>query len=155
MPITQRGIFMKPKTCSYNKIIRSSGIYDIILMIPFAIPGVVSWTMTQLGNLHATLSLSGTFPEFSHFHLFFINLMALITIVWSVLRVRTPVPIYGLYDTTARVLITVLMLIYLIQYNVSEILWLFIISEITWAMLQINGHFFKQKYTPGYNAAVA
>jgi hypothetical protein len=146
---------MKHKTCSYSSIVRSSGVYDIVLMIPFAIPGVVSWTMTQLGYLHANLSLSGTFPEFSAFHLFFINLMAFITIVWSVLRVRTPIPRYGIYDTVARFLIAALMLVYLLKYNVSEILWLFFISEIAWAMLQINGHLFKQKAELKYAATTA
>ncbi len=139
-------------TCSNASIVRSSGIYDIVLMIPFAIPGVVSWTMTQLGELHANLHLSGTFPEFTSLHLFFINLMASITVVWSVLRIRAPIPLYGIYDTVARVLISLLMLVYLLIYDVSEILWIFFISEIAWALMQINGYFFKQKDSFDYKA---
>ena len=146
---------MKTNTCSYSSIIRFSGIYDIILMIPFAIPGVVSYTMTQVGNLHTTLSLSGSFSEFSPFHLFFINLMALVTIVWAVLRVRTPIPRYGIYDSVTRVLIAILMLVYLLMFNISEILWIFFVSEVTWALLQINGHLFKQKDSLNFEATTA
>lgn len=133
------------KTCSFSSIIRSSGIYDIVIMIPFAIPGVVAWTMNQISNIHNSLSLSGTVPEFSSFHLLFINIMATITIVWSVLRVRNPIPLYGLYDTVTRILIAAIMLVYLLQYNVSQIMWLFLLVEVTWAVLQINGYFFKYK----------
>ena len=133
------------KTCSFSSIVRSSGIYDIVIMIPFAIPGVVAWTMHQISIIHNSLSLSGTVPEFSSLHLLFINIMAIITIVWSVLRVRNPIPLYGLYDTVARILIATIMLVYLLQYNVSEIMWLFFIVEVTWAVIQINGYYFKYK----------
>ena len=143
------------KTCSFSSIVRSSGIYDIVIMIPFAIPGVVSWTMHQISNIHNSLSLSGTVPEFSSLHLLFINIMAVITIVWSVLRVLNPTPLYGLYDTVARLLIALLMLVYLLQYNVSEIMWLFFMVEVTWAALQINGYFFKYKPSLVLNETMA
>jgi hypothetical protein len=133
------------KTCSFRSIIRISGIYDIVIMIPFAIPGVVAWTMYQISNIHNSLVLSGTVPEFSPMHLLFINIMAIVTVVWSVLRVINPNPLYGLYDTIARIFIAVIMLVYLVQYNVSEILWLFFTFEVAWAALQINGYFFKYK----------
>ena len=143
------------KTCSFSSIVRSSGIYDIVIMIPFAIPGVVSWTMHQISNIHNSSSLSGTVPEFSSLHLLFINIMAVITIVWSVLRVLNPTPLYGLYDTVARLLIALLMLVYLLQYNVSEIMWLFFMVEVTWAALQINGYFFKYKPSLVLNETMA
>jgi len=133
------------KTCSFSSIIRSSGIFDIVIMMPFAIPGVVEWTMHQISNIHNSFSLSGTVPEFSPLHLLFINIMAIITIVWSVLRVRNPIPLYGLYDTVTRIFIATTMLVYLLQYNVSEIMWLFLMVEVTWAVLQINGYLFKYK----------
>ena len=114
-------------------------------MIPFAIPGVVAWTMHQISNIHNSLMLSGTVPEFSSMHLLFINMMAIITIVWSVLRVINPIPLYGIYDTVTRIFIAAIMLVYLLQYNVSEIIWLFFMVEITWAALQINAYFFKYK----------
>jgi len=136
---------MKMKTCSYSSIIRNSGIYDIVVMLPFAIPGVVEWTMAQLQSIHNSLSLSGSIPEFLPFHFLFINIMALITIVWSVLRVRNPIPIYAVYDTMVRILIAVTMLIYLVHYNVTEILWLFFVAEVFWAALQINGYYYKYK----------
>ena len=133
------------KTCSFSSIIRSSGIYDIVIMIPFAIPGVVAWTMHQISNIHNSFMLSGSVPEFSSLHLLFINIMAIITIVWSVLRVINPIPLYGIYDTVARIFIAAIMLVYLLLYNVSEIMWLFFMVEVTWAALQINGYFFKYK----------
>ena len=143
------------KTCSCKAIVRSSGVYDFLIMLPFAIPGVVSWTMTQLQLVHESLVLSGTFPEFSVFHLFFINIMACVTIVWSVLRVMSPKPIYGLYDSAARIGIVVIMLVYLMGFAISEIIWFFLIIEVSWAVLQINAYFFKNKNSPNLRAKLA
>jgi hypothetical protein len=133
------------KTCSFSAIIRSSGIYDIVIMIPFAIPGLVAWTMHQISNVHDSLMLAGTVPEFSSMHLLFINIMAIVTIVWSVLRVIDPIPLYGIFDTVSRIFIAAIMLVYLLQYNISGILWIFFMVEITWAIIQINAYFFKYK----------
>ncbi|MDH5229935.1 MAG: hypothetical protein OEZ58_07500 [Gammaproteobacteria bacterium] len=144
---------MQLKTCSYRAIVRSSGIFDIILMLPFAIPGVAAWTISQIGTLHYSLNLSGNMPEFSPFHLLFVNLMAIITIVWSSLRVITPSAQYGNYDTLARIFIAATMVIYLLAYNVSEILWLFVMVEVTWTVLQINAYFFKNQNREGVQAA--
>lgn len=128
------------KIGSYESIIRCSGIYDIVLMIPFAIPGVVWWTMSQMQIIHQHFELSGNFPALSSFHLFFINVMAVITIVWSVLRVHRPMPKYGMYDTVARIALAILILYYLLLENVSEVLWLFFFSELIWATLQLYSH---------------
>jgi hypothetical protein len=114
-------------------------------MLPFAMPVVVEWTMFQITNIHNSLSLEGSIPEFSPLHFLFINIMAIVTIVWSVLRVRNPSPLYATYDTVTRILIAIIMLVYLLKYNVTEIIWLFFIMEIVWAILQINGHYFKSK----------
>ena len=136
---------MVMKTCSYSSIIRSSGIYDIVVMLPFTVPGVVEWTLLQLQAVHNSLALGGSFPEFSPFHLLFINVMALITIVWSILRVHNPIPRYAAYDTVARILIATIMLVYLVRYNITEILWLFLLAEVAWVALQVNGYFYKYK----------
>ena len=136
---------MTKKTCSYKSIIRSSGIYDIVVMLPFAIPSVVEWTMSQITNVHNSLLLTGSIPEFSPLHFLFINIMAIVTIAWSILRVRNPIPLYATYDTVTRILIAIIMLVYLLKYNVTEIIWLFFIMEVIWIILQINGHYFKNK----------
>ena len=133
------------KTCSHKSIVRGSGIYDVVILLPFAIPGVVEWTMLFISNIHHSLFLQGSMPTFSPFHFLFINVMAIVSIVWSVIRIMNPLAIYGWYDTVARILIAITMLVYLVEYQVSQILWVFIVAEVAWATLQINGYFSKYK----------
>jgi len=61
----------------------------------------------------------------------------------GVIRVRNPITLYALYDSAARILIGATMLIYLLGYGVTEIIWLFFVVELGWAALQINGYFYK------------
>ena len=58
-------------TCSYRSIIKGSGIFDIVILLPFAIPGVVELMINFMAYLHSSLSISGNMPEFSPFNLLF------------------------------------------------------------------------------------
>jgi len=129
--------------CTYRSIIKASGIYDILILLPFAIPGVVELVFTLINKLHNDLTLTGSMPEFSPYHFMFVNIMATISIVWAVIRVRNPSTLYACYDTVARLFIASTMLVYLLYYDVTQIIWLFFAAEISWAILQINGYFYK------------
>ncbi|MEM7737049.1 MAG: hypothetical protein AAF267_14805 [Deinococcota bacterium] len=133
------------KTCSRKAIIRSSGMFDIALMLPFAIPGVAAWVLSQLQYIHESLAFSGSFPEFSGLHLLFVSLMAIITIVWSFLRYREPLVIYGVYDSIARFGIITLMLIYTVYFDVSGVILVFLCVELAWLLLQLNALQFKRE----------
>jgi len=119
----------------------AGGIYDILILLPFAIPGVVELIFTFINKIHDNFALTGTLPEFTPFHFMFVNIMATISIVWAVIRIRSPIHLYACYDTVARLLIAVNMLIYLLYYDISQIIWLFFVAEVSWAILQINGYF--------------
>ena len=49
--------------------IKAAALYDLVLLLPFAIPGLVSLALTQLQGFHESLQLSGHFPDFSPLHL--------------------------------------------------------------------------------------
>jgi hypothetical protein len=134
---------MKIESCSFRSIIKASGIYDIIIMLPFAVPGISEVIMKLISQAHYALALNGSMPEFSPFHLLFVNIMASVSIVWAVIRARNPIALYAWYDTTIRILIAATMLVYLLSYGITEIIWLFFVAEISWAALQINGYFNK------------
>lgn len=142
---------MNNKSCSYTSIIKASGIYDILVMIPFALPGVVELTIMYISHIHNSLSLAGSIPEFSSFHFLFINIMAIVSIVWAVIRVKTPIPLFAWYDTAARTLIASTMLVYLVSYQVTEILWLFFVAEVAWAAFQLNACLFKYEKNSSVN----
>lgn len=70
--------------------------------------------------------------------------MALVSVMWGILRVLTPLVKYGLYDIAVRLAIGLTMLLYLLKYNITEIMWVFLIAEFFWAALQLNGYFLKR-----------
>ena len=134
--------------CSYRSIIKASGIYDILVLLPFAIPGAVEMVFTLIKKIHDDLALTGSLPEFSPYHFMFVNIMGIISIVWAVIRIRTPIHLYACYDTAARLIIAANMLIYLLYYDITQIIWLFFVAEVTWAILQVNGYFSKNTHKP-------
>jgi len=130
---------------TYRKIVRASALYDILVTFPFALPGLALWNLAQIKTLHTSFGFSGTIADFAPFHLFFVNLMGSLVMVWSVLRVYKPEPILGLYDSFARVLFSLWMLYYLLVHNVTGVLWLFFVPEISWGAIQIYGYLSQER----------
>jgi hypothetical protein len=78
-------------------------------------------------------------------HVMFANLLGSIVIVWSILRIRNPEPIYGLYDGVARGLFLAWMLYYLLAMNGSPLVWFFTFFEIVFGITQCYGYWFLRK----------
>lgn len=128
------------KTPFLASVIRASGIYDAVVLLPFAIPGLSVLVISYLGSLHQWLGFSGGVPPFDPFHMVFVNLLGAISVMWGVLRARDPQWIYGYYDTIIRLTIAAIMLLYLLYYEVTPILWVFFVVEFAWALLQIYAY---------------
>jgi hypothetical protein len=136
---------VKPFEKRYRKIVRASALYDWIVTFPFAFPVLVVWHLSLLTQLHHFLGFAGDIPSFEPLHLFFINLMGSIVIVWSTLRLVRPDPLLGLYDGFARVLFSTWMLYYLTRWNVTELLWFLVIPESLWGAIQLYGYWLYRK----------
>lgn len=120
--------------------VKAAALYDVVLLLPFAIPGLVSLALTQLQGLHEALELSGQFPAFSPLHLLFLNIMASISVVWGVMRLRDPRSEYGLYDCAMRFAIASTILYYVLAAGVSSLMVTFIVGELFWALVQLWPH---------------
>ena len=129
----------------YRRIVRASAIYDWIVTAPFAFPVLVSWQLSMLVQLDHALGFASAFPTFAPLHLFFINLMGSIVIVWSTLRILRPEPFLGLYDGFARVLFSSWMYYYLIVWNVTGLLWFLVVPESLWGVVQLYGYWLYKK----------
>jgi len=128
------------KSSNYLKVIKYSALYDIIITFPFALPVVAALHIALLRGLHETFSFSGTIADFTPTHLFFVNLMGSVVVVWSALRIYKPKVIYGLFDFYARALFSSWMCFYLFFYDLSSIIWLLLIPEISWGVIQLVGY---------------
>ncbi len=116
---------------------RASAIYDLIAITPFALPGVAAWEIGQLHAVATQLGIPGDFPAFLPTHLFFANVFGIFTITWSVLRLRDTAPKYALYDVILRFAFASTMLAYVLVYDVTRVLLLFVAFELLWGGLQL------------------
>lgn len=122
---------------SYQNLVRSSAIYDLVFTAAFAIPGLAALKIGLLGDIHHGLGLSGSFPVFDTMHLFFVHLLGAVVVVWSVLRLVEPRPLYGLYDSVARFAFTFCMALALAEGG-TELVWFFLIPEFLWGGYQLK-----------------
>ena len=130
---------------TYRKIVRASAIYDWIVTAPFAFPILVGYQLSTLTAIHNYFGFGGNIPDFEPMHLFFINLMGSVVLVWSTLRIHKGEPLFGFYDGIARVLFSTWMLFYLFFANVTHLLILFVIPESIWGIVQLYGFWLYQK----------
>lgn len=129
----------------YKTIVRIGGVYDLAVTFPFAIPYLASTQIALLASLNQYLGFSGAIPAFEPLHLLFINLFGTIVSFWSVLRIHKGEPIFGLYDGVGRLLFASLMIFYLINYHVSQIVVLFLVPEIIFGVIQLYGYWRLQR----------
>jgi hypothetical protein len=129
----------------YRKIVKASAIYDWIVTAPFAFPVLVSLQFSTLTGLHHYLGLSGQFPAFEPMHLFFVNLMGSVVLVWSTLRIHKSEPLFGFYDGIARMLFSSWMLYYMIFGNATQLLIFFVVPEALWGIVQLYGYWLYRK----------
>lgn len=125
---------------TYHRIIKSSAWYDVIVTGPFAFPVLAPLVIESLSKLHTTMSFSGTIPQFAPLHLFFINLMGSIILVWSLLRIRHTESLYGLYDAIGRTLFSLWMAYYLLFEHVTPLILFVLVPEVLWGIAQYWGY---------------
>jgi len=123
---------MHPAT--YSRLVRASGLYDLLVTAPFATP----WTFVLL---HAHLSAVNTqlggapLPAFEPVHVLFACLMGTVVVLWSILRIGDPQVRYGRYDGAGRFAFGLWMVWTLAQTGMP-MLWLFIVPELAWGIAQ-------------------
>jgi hypothetical protein len=133
------------KKSSYRKVVRYSAMYDVVMTFAFAFPVLAVWNINLLSDIHIQYAFSGSIPEFQPLHLFFVNLLGSVVLVWSAIRIYKPEAILGLYDSFARFLFSFNMLYYLLMHDVTGLLWVIFIPEVTWGFIQFFGYFYSQK----------
>lgn len=128
---------MKMSVSIYRRIVRGSALYDLVVIWPFAIPGIADRNLHMLSDLHHYLGWGGTFPVFEPLHILFANLLGVLVIVWSLLRLLSPETRFGLIDGATRIAFSCLFLYYLLVWQASAVLYLFLVPEVLWAAAQL------------------
>jgi hypothetical protein len=126
----------------YRQLVRYSAIYDVFATAAFATP----WTFHLL---HQTLGLISPLPTFEPMHIFFVNLLGCLVLVWSALRIWRPDPIFGAFDSVARGLFFFWQVYYLLVFSISPIVWVFAAFEFAFGISQAYGYWLLHKIHSG------
>lgn len=122
----------------YRMLVRGCGLYDLVVTFPFALPGLATAQLELLGKVQGWLGLAGQFPAFGPTHLFFVNLFGIIAVMWAVLRIARPDPLFGLVDGLGRMAVSSLMLYYLVAWGIPQIVLLFLVPEFLLGIAQLG-----------------
>ncbi|WP_426811189.1 hypothetical protein ABOC32_12235 [Pseudomonas sp. WOUb67] len=120
----------------YRKLVRASGIYDLVVTIGFATPWSFALLHGWLSGLHDGLGLAGDIPAFGPMHMMMANLMGSIVCVWAWLRIRHPEQRFGRYDAAGRVLFSAWQ-VYALLNGGSALIWGILLLEVIWAIAQL------------------
>ncbi|MGE8061629.1 hypothetical protein [Pseudomonas sp. NPDC089547] len=120
----------------YRKLVRASGIYDLVVTIGFATPWSFALMHGWLSGLHGKLGLAGGIPVFEPMHMMMANLMGSIVCVWAWLRIRHPEQRFGRYDAAGRVLFSTWQ-VYALLNGASALIWGVLVLEVLWAIAQL------------------
>lgn len=133
----------------YKKIVRYSGIYDLVVTLPFSLPIVSVWMIGAFSRAHGYFGLSGEVPAFEGSHMLFVNLLGCIVTVWSALRIMKPDPLFGLFDSFGRFSFASWQLYYLLTGHITPLLWALFVPELSWGILQAYGYWLSRRQQNG------
>ncbi|WP_296267920.1 hypothetical protein [Pseudomonas sp. UBA6562] len=119
----------------YLRLVRASGVYDLLVTLAFATPWTFVLLHGQLLALHQALGLAGEMPTFGPLHMLMANLMGSIVCVWAWLRIRHPQRRFGRYDAAGRVLFACWQG-YALGQGATQLVWGVLVLEMVWAVLQ-------------------
>lgn len=119
---------------TFRRIVRASAVYDLLVTLPFATPWTFAAAHALLSEINVRLG-GAPLPAFAPFHVLMACLMGSVVMVWSVLRIRDPQPLYGRYDAVARLLFATWMGWTWLQTG-APLLWLFLVPEGAWCVVQ-------------------
>lgn len=121
-------------TKSNSRIVRGSGVYDLLVTAPFATPWSFALVLENMSAINQWMG-GNPFPPFEPFHVLFACLLGSIVVVWSLLRIQEPSQKLGQFDGVARFLFSAWM-IWALTVTGAPLLWLFLIPELAWGVIQ-------------------
>lgn len=114
-----------------------SAIFDIVLLLPFLMPGLNANTINALIYIHNYTELNGDFTQFDSTNLIFVSLLSAVSIMWGIVRFLKPTRFNLIADTAVRFFIAGLIFSFVLFSDVSSLFIIFIISELSMGSIQV------------------
>jgi hypothetical protein len=124
-----------PSRPAYLRVVRASAWYDLLVTVGFATPWTYALVHGALSSLAGTLGL-GVMAALDPMQTLYANLMGSVVVVWAILRIVRPLPVYGLFDGAARMLFAMWQA-YALGQGVTRVLWLFFVVEVAFGAVQL------------------
>lgn len=119
---------------AYLRITRASALYDLVVVGPLATPWTFVLLYTQLSALNQRLG-AAPLPPFEALHFLLSSLLGTLVLLWSWLRFTGPSLRLGRYDACGR-MVFALWLAWAMSVDVLPMLWLFLVPELVWGVLE-------------------
>lgn len=119
---------------TYLRLTRASALYDLIVVAPFATPWTFALLYAQLSHINQRFG-AGPLPTFASIHFLLATLLGTLVLTWSVCRLTAPSLKLGRFDASAR-LVFALWLAWAMVQDPLPMLWLFLVPELLWGVLQ-------------------
>lgn len=119
----------------FVRIVRASAAYDVLATAAFVSPWSFALLLELLRSFHLMLGLPGQIPLFAPTHMLLANLLGVVVLVWSAVRLHLGLPLLGRYDAVARALFAVLQ-VYAVAAGASPLLLLFTAFEVVFGIAQ-------------------
>lgn len=112
--------------------------FDIFVTAWMATPVLSNYFIDFLGLLGSQMSWTGDLDVFTPFHMFMVNLAGLLGVTWNITRWKTASWELARIDAWARLAVTALILFYLICYQVTPVLLLFVLTEVLGSIVEFT-----------------
>jgi hypothetical protein len=121
----------------YLKVVKYWAWYDLFVTSILALPIIAALFLWILQSLDTSLNIIWDFQNFDNIHILFVNLMWMISVVWSILRIKHANILLWIYDSYMRLLIAIILATYMLFFHVSLLFISFFLVEIILGWTQL------------------
>ena len=124
----------------YRRLVAASGLYDLLVTLPFATPWTARLTLEAVNRVHHAFDLGGTpAPAFAPLQLVLVAFFGTVVTLWSVVRLRYRRPVDGALDALGRMAFASWM-IWGLAAGASHVLVGFLVRELAFGLAQGLGY---------------
>lgn len=126
------------KMVAVSPLLRAIILYDLIVTACLALPGISQLFLQIIDLLGRYTGLAAPLPDFDPFQMFMVNLAGVMGVAWNGLRWKTPVYRLVRFDAWARLAVAALILYYVLLWDVTPVLLLFVFSELFGSVVEFR-----------------
>ncbi|CAN2040189.1 conserved membrane hypothetical protein [Candidatus Magnetomoraceae bacterium gMMP-15] len=130
---------------NYQKIVRGIALLDLVLSLPLTIPKSALFLFSAIFMLNDFCGFNTVNINLDIFHIFLINLMGIVCVLWASVRIIHPTYFLSMADSCCRIYLSIIICYYVIYKKISPVLLFFVFTELIGAVIQFMGYLTMRK----------